>query len=553
VLLGAALRAPRARVVYLVRATLAVPFGPDCAFPSAGKTEALRKADAVVGVSQYVADYIRKHSGIPAVHVPISLLEAGPWPLLGRFENEFVTFVNPCAVKGIDIFLGLADAMPDTAFAAVPTWGTNPRDLAALRARPNVRLLDPVDNIDDLLARTRVLLVPSLWAEARSRIVVEAMLRGVPVIASDTGGIPEAKMAVEYLVPVRTIARYETRVDEQMVPVAEVPAQDIAPWLDALTRLTTDRAHYADVAHRSRTAALHYAENLSVRPFEAVLEATVGAPRRDRTGERTAAPDGELSPEKRRLLTLMLRKKAAAAWFPEIDRLSAARVRLFCLPHAGGGTSAFHRWQEYMPEGVAVCPVRLPGRESRASETPFTAIGPLVTALADAIATHTARPYALFGHSMGAGIAFELARELRRRGQPLPLCLMVSGARAPQYRLGWTVPPEPGDDELLAQLRRLEGIPREALEDPGVLRIILPALRADTALYRGYVYTGEEPLACPIRAYGGECDPNVGREHLEAWARQTTAGFSLSVFPGGHFYLQSAEPALLEAIAAALR
>jgi surfactin synthase thioesterase subunit/glycosyltransferase involved in cell wall biosynthesis len=553
VLLEAALRAERARVVYLVRATLAVPFGPDCAFPSAGNTGMLRKADAVVGVSQYVADYIRKHSGIPAVHVPISLLEAGPWPVLGRFENEFVTFVNPCAVKGIDIFLALADAMPGTAFAAVPTWGTNPRDLAALRARPNVRLLDPVDNIDDLLARTRVLLVPSVWAEARSRIVLEAMLRGVPVIASDTGGIPEAKMGVEYLLPVRTIERYETRVDEQMVPVAEVPPQDIGPWLGALTRLTTDRVHYGDVARRSREAALHYAENLNVRPFEAVLEQAVAAPRRDRTMGPKAVPGAELSPEKRRLLALMLRKKAAAAWFPESERLAGARLALFCLPHAGGGTSLFHRWQEYMPEGVAVCPVRLPGRESRASERPFTAIGPLVTALADAIAPHTARPFALFGHSMGAGIAFELARELRRRGQPLPLCLMVSGARAPQYRLGWTVPPEPGDDELLAQLRRLEGIPREALEDPGVLRIILPALRADTALYRGYVYTGEEPQACPIRAYGGECDPNVGRELLEAWARQTTAAFSLAMFPGGHFYLQSVEPALLEAIAAALR
>jgi Glycosyltransferase len=113
-----------------------------------------------------------------------------------------------------------------------------------------------------------VLLVPSLWAEARSRIVVEAMLRGVPVIASDTGGIPEAKMGVDYLIPVRPIENYQERVDEHMVPIADVPPQDIDPWEAALTRLITDPDHYTKIASESRAAALHYAENLSVRPFE---------------------------------------------------------------------------------------------------------------------------------------------------------------------------------------------------------------------------------------------------------------------------------------------
>ena len=113
-LLEVALRNAKARVVYLARATLALPFGPDCAFPSEAKTERIRACDAVVGVSQYVADYIRKYAGIDAVHVPISLMEPEDWPDLGRFDNEFVTFVNPCAVKGIAIFLALADAFPQT-------------------------------------------------------------------------------------------------------------------------------------------------------------------------------------------------------------------------------------------------------------------------------------------------------------------------------------------------------------------------------------------------------------------------------------------------------
>src|SRR4029079_4245226 len=148
-----------------------------------------------------------------------------------------------------------------------PTWGTNGQDRAALLARPNVGLLDPVDDIDVLLSRTRVLLVPSLWAEARSRIVVEAMLRGIPVMAADVGGIPEAKMGVPYLLPVNPIVHYETRLDEQMVPIAKVPPQDITPWSKALGRLLDDRGHYEEISRRSRDAAIDYAEKLTAEPF----------------------------------------------------------------------------------------------------------------------------------------------------------------------------------------------------------------------------------------------------------------------------------------------
>src|SRR5262249_17294346 len=137
ILLDIALRAPRARVVHLVRATIAVPFGPDSSSVNAQRTEALRGVDAVVGVSDYVAGYVREWGGMDAIHVPISLLDPGEYPDLGGFDNSFVTMANPCAVKGISIFLALADRMPAVHFAAVPTWGTNAADLAALRERPN--------------------------------------------------------------------------------------------------------------------------------------------------------------------------------------------------------------------------------------------------------------------------------------------------------------------------------------------------------------------------------------------------------------------------------
>jgi surfactin synthase thioesterase subunit/glycosyltransferase involved in cell wall biosynthesis len=556
-LLEAALRVEGARVVYLARATLALPFGPDCAFPSEASTVRIRQVSAVVGVSQYVADYVRRHSGIEAVHVPIAPMEAGPWPDLGNPANDFVTMVNPCAVKGIDIFLALADAFPEVAFAAVPMWGTNARDRAELAARPNIALLDPVDRIDLLLARTRVLLVPSVWAEARSRMVVEAMLRGVPVMASAVGGIPEAKMGVPYVLPVAPIEHYQARLDERMVPVAEVPRQEMGPWAEAIERLLHDEAHYREIARASRAAALDYAAHLSVEPFERLLEEAVARPRPTaaRTAGHAARPAGQtrsaaesLSPEKRRLLAIRLRQRApAAAWFPGAE--AVAGPRLFCFPHAGGGASAFAGWRNAQ---IPACPVRLPGRESRLAEAPFERMGPLVEALAHALESYLAQPYAFFGHSMGAAVAFELARALARRGLPGPAALFVSGARAPRCRRGWVPPAAPSDDELLEELRRLEGTPAELLEDPLAMRAMLPALRADAALYRNYVYADGAPLVCPIHAYGGEGDGRLAGGHLEAWAQETTGRFTVRWFPGGHFFPYARGEEFLRELAADL-
>lgn len=553
-LLEAALKAEGPRVIYLARATLAAPFGPDCAFPSEPHTATLRRVDGAVGVSQYVADYIRRWSGIPAIHVPISLLEPGPYPNLGRFENEFVALVNPCAVKGISIFLDLARLRADLRFAAVPTWGTSQDDLTALAQLPNVTVLPPEDDIDLILARTRVLLVPSLWAEARSRIVVEAMLRGVPVIAARVGGIPEAKLGVDYLLPVRPIAHYHTRLDERMVPVPEVPEQDLDPWLGALASLD-GRAHYEALSRQSREAALAYAAHLDIGPFESFLEETVRAPRHvlhvaeaaEAEHDRSVGVEA-LSPEKRKLLALRLRQMNASRWFPGSAEAGRSQLRLFCFPHAGGGASAFARWSALLPSRIAVCPARLPGRENRLDEEPLVSMQALVEALAEAIQPYLGQPFAFFGHSMGAIVAFELAQSLDRMNAPLPTVLCVSGARAPRFRLGWNPPPDPSDAQFLDELRRLQGLPQEALQNDAVLRVVLPALRADAALYRRYVYTDEPSLLCPIRAYGGQQDPNVTAAHLEAWRDHTACTFASRTFAGGHFFLQTAQAEFLEAL-----
>jgi glycosyltransferase involved in cell wall biosynthesis len=232
---------------------------------------------------------------------------------LGRFDNCFVTMVNPCAGKGLVIFLALVRHFPEVRFAAVPTWGTTGADMAALRALPNITILHPTDNIDDILRQTRVAVVPSLWAEARSRIILEAMARAIPVLASNVGGMAEAMLGMDYVLPVNPVARYRPDVDELMVPVMDIPEQDPRPWIEALGHLLTDRAHYCDLSARSRATALAYAGSVTVEPFEAYLKDRLRLPRRYHAPVHTrptaAHPVHSLSPNKRRLLAARLKQR----------------------------------------------------------------------------------------------------------------------------------------------------------------------------------------------------------------------------------------------------
>ena len=185
-------------------------------------------------------------------------------------------------------------------------------------------------------------------------------------------------------------------------------------------------------------------------------------------------------------------------------------------------------------------------------ETPFEEMPLLVATLASAVDHWLDEPFALFGHSMGAGVAFELTRELRRRGRPLPQALIVSGARAPQLRAGWTPPPDPTDAELIDYLRRHDGAPPDLLDNPEALRIALPALRADIHLFSAYTYAPEPPLPVPITAYAGVSDLSVKPEQIAAWNAQTSAAFRFHQMPGGHFFLQSAAAEFLRELAADL-
>ena len=508
-------------VVYLARATIALPFGPDCAFPSAAKTAAMRRARAVVGVSRYVADYIRQWSGIEAEALPISFMGPGPFPELGEFSNEFVTLANPCVVKGIDIFVGMADALPHLKFAAVPTWGTNESDFAKLRARTNIEILDPVEDIDRILSRTRVLLVPSVWAEARSRMVMEAMLRGVPVIASNTGGLPEAKLGVPYVLPVEPIPKYSGSLDERMVPVAEAPPQNLGPWVEALCKLTADPEHWEEISSASRHAALRFhREELRIEPFENLV-LNLGSTK-VATGRAGALE--KLSVDQRRLLALKLMEQKPREQILTPPELPNSRTAVICFPWAGAGPRAYQPVMARLDaEGFGGASIRYPaGPDSVAA---------IVDQVLDKIAPKLPTGFVLFGHSMGAGIAFEFARALRSRGLPAPKALFVSSATAPQLR---TVSrPDPTREELLKILAsQLSG-------NAGDLTPFLPAFEKDTRIYRGYLYQEGAPFDFPIFAYRGEND-SVGASELEAWSEQTIGKFSSRTFPGGHSHILEA-------------
>lgn len=239
-------------------------------------------------------------------------------------------------------------------------------------------------------------------------------------------------------------------------------------------------------------------------------------------------------------------------WLTNYCRNPGASLRLFCFPYAGGGASVFRTWGESLPASVEVCPVELPGRETRLKEAPFTRLVSLVDALLPALLPHLDKPFALFGHSMGALVAFELARELSSQNAPGPVSLFVSGSGGPQTLGARPSLYDRSDPELRERLRRLNGTPKAVLDHEELMRLILPIIRADLAVCETYTYEDSAPLSCPILAFGGMQDRLVTPERLKAWGDQTRSAFSHWMLPGDHFFLHSAQRLLLWILAGEL-
>ena len=233
-----------------------------------------------------------------------------------------------------------------------------------------------------------------------------------------------------------------------------------------------------------------------------------------------------------------------SAWIagarPEIRR------RLFCFPYAGAGAAIFRSWADLLPPDVELCVPMLPGRDARVDEAPIADLPALVRSLLGEIEPRLTLPYALFGHSMGAFVAFDLAHEIVRLGLPAPSRLFVSAQRGPSLPYFDTPIFDLPDDEFLAGVEaRYRNIPEALLAEKEFMRVLLRILRADFTIVEAYRYRAAAPLACPITAFGGLADDRITLPQIEAWAKETTDRFALHVIPGGHFFIDSARAAVV--------
>ncbi|MFI0408235.1 thioesterase II family protein [Actinomadura sp. 3N508] len=226
----------------------------------------------------------------------------------------------------------------------------------------------------------------------------------------------------------------------------------------------------------------------------------------------------------------------AGRWGVRWTPAPSARLRLFCLPHAGGGAAVYRQWARDLAPDIEVVAIRLPGREARFGEPAYHSMTELVPALVHGLSPWLDKPHAWYGHSMGALIAFEVCRELRRLRFPPPERLLVSGHAAPHLPLRRPPVHEAPTDELVRRLQQLSDAPVEVLSDPAVIAALLPTLRADFAVFETYRHTDEPPLEHPITVFTGDRDEFATAAELAAWQRHTAAAWAHHVLQGDHFF-----------------
>lgn len=231
-----------------------------------------------------------------------------------------------------------------------------------------------------------------------------------------------------------------------------------------------------------------------------------------------------------------------------------ATIRLFCFPFAGVGPSVYRPWLAALPGHVEARLVQLPGREARWREKPLQRLTDVADELTAALQPHLQQaPFAFYGHSLGSLISFEVTRRLRAAGGPMPVHLFLGAHRAAHLPNPHPEIRHLGDDDFVTELRRrYDGIPQAVLDNPELLELMLPCLRADFNVYETYQYASQAPLDCPISAFGGDGDTFVRTPEVAAWREQTTGRFRMRVVPGNHFFVQTQRDFVLSAVAADL-
>ncbi|MFJ3928519.1 thioesterase II family protein [Streptomyces sp. NPDC090022] len=246
-----------------------------------------------------------------------------------------------------------------------------------------------------------------------------------------------------------------------------------------------------------------------------------------------------------------MRLGTESIWLRRYTTAAAPRLRLLCLPHAGGSASFFHTWGHAFGDDVEVLTVRYPGRQERIAEEPWTSLEELAAALTEELEPYLDAPLALFGHSMGATLAYEIALALPRRHGVRPHLLMVSCRKAPHLLTPRTA--ALGDDDaIVEEVKRLGGTDSALLDDPDLRELVLPAIRADFTAVARYAARPGLPLPCPVVGYVGDSDPDIPAADVAAWSGISPYGFELKTLPGGHFYLMDREAELVGDIRARL-
>ena len=234
-------------------------------------------------------------------------------------------------------------------------------------------------------------------------------------------------------------------------------------------------------------------------------------------------------------------------WLKRFGRATAPEVRLLCFHHAGGSAVIYRHWPQLMPQYIEPVAVQLPGRADRFSEPPFDRMTPLVDELIDVIKPLFDLPFACYGVSMGARVAWALTLALRERGMPMPRKLFVAASRSPCHDNGsW--PWEGRDDGLEGYLREMGGTPAQVLAEPELVAGLLPTLGADLTVLSTLDLHPTTPLHVPIRAFAGTDDDESPPSRMDGWRLETSARFDLDAVPGGHFFDAAGEHQVIRTI-----
>jgi len=225
-----------------------------------------------------------------------------------------------------------------------------------------------------------------------------------------------------------------------------------------------------------------------------------------------------------------------------------ADIKLICIPYAGGSASIYIPWINYLPHNVELVIIQPPGRSSRISETPLDNMSKLINEMGLVLPKILNKPYILFGHSLGSKIAFEIIRKSTSLHIPHPMFFIASGSAGPQKKNNRDITYNLNDDEFISKLEEMDGTPKDVINNKELMSIVLPTLKADFKISETYQFTGNKYFNIPLSVLGGEYDVDINLDDLKLWQYFFNSTSEITIFSGGHFFINSHKEEVLEKI-----